>query len=77
MDIEKLGRELEKSGKAEKLKSVASSADAKKLSAMLDAQAVERAARSGDGAAIRQILQQVLATDEGRRLAQKIGEAMK
>lgn len=77
MDFEKIGKELQKSGKAERLKAVADSEDGRRLSAMLDAQAVERAARSGDAETLKGILKQVLGTDEGKRLAQQISDAMK
>ena len=36
-----------------------------------------QAAKSGDQAALRRILSQVLSTDAGRRLAQQLSEAMK
>ena len=37
---------------------------------MIDPDAIERAAKSGDGAALQSILKDVLGTDEGRRLAE-------
>ena len=77
MDLEKTVKELEKSGKADKLKAMASSSDAKKLNSMLDAKAVEAAVRSGDGNAMQEILRQVLGTEEGRNLARRITDAMK
>lgn len=78
MDFEKVGKELQKSGKADKVvKSLANSEEAKRLSSMLDTKAVENAAKSGDAAALKGILKQVLDTDEGKRLAQMLGEAMK
>lgn len=77
MDIEKTVKELEKSGKADKLKAMANSSDAKKLSSMLDTKAVEAAVRSGDGSAMQDILRQVLNTAEGRNLAKRISDAMK
>ncbi len=77
MDLDKTVQELEKSGKADKLKAMANSSDAKKLNSMLDAKAVEAAVRSGDGQAMQEILRQVLGTPEGRNLAKSITEAMK
>ena len=74
MDIEKITGELEKSGKADKLRD---SEDCRALGAMLDAAAVAKAVAKGDGEAINGILRQVLSTEEGRRVAQKINEAMK
>ena len=39
--------------------------------------ALAKAVAKGDGEAINGILRQVLSTEEGRRVAQKINEAMK
>ena len=75
-DLEKLGAELNKSGKGEKLKSIADSAEGKAISRMVDSARVEKAAKSGDTAALRDILSQVLSTDEGKRLAEKLKKAM-
>lgn len=75
-DLEKLGAELSKSGKGEKLKSIADSAEGKAISHMVDSARVEQAAKSGDTAALRDILSQVLSTDEGKRLAEKLKKAM-
>ena len=75
-DLESVGRELERMGKTQKLKSIAESTDGQRLSRMLDARAVERAAKSGDAEALRGILGQVLGTDEGRRLAERLKKAM-
>jgi hypothetical protein len=75
-DLESVGRELDRLGKTEKLKSIASSADGEKISRMLDPKAVEKAARTGDAEALRGILAQVLGTDEGKRLAEKLKKAM-
>lgn len=77
MDLNKAAEELYKSGRADKLKGLADSEEAKRLTDMLDKEKVERAAMSGDGAALRDILRQVLTTDEGKRLAGRISDAMK
>ena len=77
MDIEKIGKELARSGKIDRLKAMADSEDAKRLSAMLDADAVKSAAMNGDAETLRGILNKVLGTDEGRRLAQQLSDAMK
>ena len=58
-DLEKLGAELNKSGKGEKLKSIADSAEGKAISRMVDSARVEQAAKSGDTAALRDILSQL------------------
>lgn len=77
MDIEKLSRELERSGKAEKLRAVADTPEGRRLSNMIDPAAVTKAAQSGDTEAMRDILKQVLSTNEGQSLARMLGEAMK
>ncbi len=43
---------------------------------MLDAAALERAAKTGDGEALRRMLGAALKTDEGRRLAAGIRKMM-
>lgn len=75
-DLEKLGEELSRSGKSDKLKVLADSADGKAIGRMVDAAEVERAAKSGDMAALKGILSQVLSTDEGKRLAESLKKAM-
>ena len=74
---EALGRELERRGKPGDLKRLAESADGQKLGQMIDARAVEQAARSGDAAALSALLRSVLATEEGRRLAGEAEKLMK
>jgi hypothetical protein len=76
MDIEKMSAELERSGKAEELRKLAESADGRALNAMFDAAAVARAVSSGDREAMQGILRQVLNTDEGRRIAKQLSDAM-
>ena len=73
MDFAQLKRELE--AKRE-LKAAAQSAAGQKLMQQMDADAVERAAKSGDAAALKNILTQVLSTPEGRELAEKVQKAM-
>ena len=75
-DLEKLGQELQKSGKTDKLRSLADSADGQAIGRMIDPAEVERAAKSGDAAALQSILTQVLSTDEGKRLAESLKRAM-
>lgn len=71
-NLEEIGRELEKRGQVEAIKKLAASADGQKLGGMLDRQAVEKAAKSGDTEALRQMLSRVLETSEGRRLAENV-----
>ena len=74
--FEEMEKKLEKTGKMNRLKAIAESNDGKALADALDANKVEQAARSGDTAALKAILSQVLSTDEGKRLAEKVKDAM-
>ena len=71
-DLEKLAQELRREGKADGIRALADSADGRKLGQMIDGRAVEQAVRSGDSAALQQILRGVLGTAEGRRLAEDL-----
>jgi len=74
--LEKLGEELQKSGKSERLKCLADTDEGKAVSRMINPTELEKAAKSGDTAALKSILSQVLSTDEGKRLAEKLKKAM-
>lgn len=76
LDLERVNAEIEKSGKKDRLKSLADSAEGRAVSRMLDPAAVEKAAKSGDTAALQSILSEVLSTDEGKRLAERLKKAM-
>ena len=69
-------QELQRRGKTGELRRLAESEDGARLAAMLDQRALERAAASGDGEALRGILGTVLRTEEGRRLAEGIRKMM-
>ena len=73
MDFSQLKRELEQK---KALRAAAESAAGQKLMQSVDAGAVKRAAKSGDTAALKSILTQVLSTPEGRELAEKVQKAM-
>lgn len=75
-DIDKLGNELKKSGKSEALMKLAESPDGKAVGRLVDAESVRKAAKSGDMAALQDILRGVLSTDEGKRLAEGLRKAM-
>ena len=75
-DLESVGKELDRLGKTQKLKSITDSEDGQRIGRMLDQKALEKAARSGDTQALRGILSQVLGTDEGKRLAENLKKAM-
>lgn len=74
--FEELGRELERRGKTEDIKRIAESEDGQRLGRLVDAGDVERAAKAGDSAALREMLRRVLDTDEGRRLAENVRKMM-
>lgn len=76
LDLERVNAEIEKSGKKDRLKSLADSAEGRAVSRMLDPAAVEKAAKSGDTTALQSILSDVLSTDEGKRLAERLKKAM-
>lgn len=71
-DLEKEGKRLLSGEKGSALRAVAASPEAKRLEEKLDPAAVERVVRSGDTKALGALLQQVLATDEGKALAEKL-----
>ena len=71
-DLDKLREELQRSGRAGQLKSLADSADGQKLGRMVDREALQEAMRKGDAEALRGILGRLLATDEGRRLNEQV-----
>ena len=75
-NLETIGRELQRSGKAEEIRRLAASEDGQKLGRILDGKAVEQAATRGDAEALRSMLEQVLHTEEGKRLAKNIQTLM-
>lgn len=75
-DLEKLAQELRRRGKTEGIRALADSADGRKLGSMIDGEAAQRALRSGDSAALQQLLRGVLGTDEGRRLVTALQSLM-
>ena len=75
-DLEKIAQELRRRGKTEGIRALADSADGRKLGSMIDGEAAQRALRSGDSAALQQLLRGVLGTDEGRRLVTELQSLM-
>lgn len=75
-DLQKIGKELARRGKTADIRALAQSADGQKLGALVDPGAVESAAKSGDSEALRRILSDVLSTEEGRRLTEKVQKLM-
>ena len=76
MDLESFSRQLEASGLAEKLRGAAESPECRRLGELIGGDKLA-AARSGDERAIKGLLSEILNTEEGRRLAGRIKDAMK
>ena len=76
MEADKLARELDRNGKGEKLRRLGASDAGKKLESMIDGAALRKAFESGDAAALRRMLGELLSTPEGRRLAADVGKIM-
>ncbi len=75
-NLEEVGKEIERRGKTDALKKLAESSDGVQVGKMVDPKLVEQAAKNGDGAAMRGILNSVLSTDEGKRLAENLMKLM-
>ena len=75
-ELEKMAQELRRRGKTEGIRALADSADGRKLGSMIVGDAAQRALRSGDSAALQQLLRGVLGTDEGRRLVTELQSLM-
>ena len=74
--FEQIAKGLRDSGKAGELEQLAASQDGKKLSGMIDGAALEKAVKSGDGAALQRMLGTLLSTPEGRNLAADVRRIM-
>lgn len=75
-DWESLNKALQRSGRADELKKLSASSDARRLAGQLDADAVRRAAQRGDADALKRLLGGALATEEGRRLARQLRQLL-
>lgn len=76
-NFSELEKQLRGNPNAERLMKAADCAEGRRITQSLDQAAVERAAKSGDAAALQSILAQVLSTPDGKALAQKLQQAMK
>ena len=76
-DLDSVARALAQSGRRGELEALASSAEGRALEGMVDGEALERAVSRGDAAALKEMLASLLATPEGRRLAQAEGVSRK
>ena len=75
--FENVGRELERRGKTAEIRRLAESDSAQRLGRVVDGAAIEKAAKSGDSAALSELLRRVLNTAEGRQLAEDVQKIMK
>lgn len=75
-DFEAISRKYMTGDRAQTLKAAAASPEGQRLAKMMDAKAVEDAARRGDAEALGGILRSVLSTEEGRALAAKLTDAL-
>lgn len=76
-NFEDVGRELERRGKTAEIRRLAESDSAQRLGRVVDGAAIEKAAKSGDSAALSELLRRVLNTAEGRQLAEDVQKIMK
>ena len=70
-------RQLKNNPNAKRIMAAADSEEGRRLAQTLNAEAVEKSARSGDAAALKNILTQVLSTPDGKALAKKLQDAIK
>ena len=75
-DLERLAKELRRGEKGEALRKLGSSAEGRALGSAVDGAALEKAFADGDAAALRRMLGALLATPEGKRLAEDVGKIM-
>lgn len=74
---EAMGRQLlDNEDSAGKIRALSQSEEIQNVAKMVDVRAVEKAAEKGDTDTLKQILAQVLSTEDGQRLARQIGEVM-
>ena len=76
VDPNTLAKEMEKKGTLQAVKRLADSEEAAALARTLNQTQLRTAAEKQDPEVMKAVLQQLLATEEGRRLAQKVKAAM-
>ena len=74
--LEQIAKTLRSSGKKSELERLAASANGKRLEGMIDGAALEKAVKSGDGAALQKLLGALLSTPEGKSLAADVRRIM-
>jgi hypothetical protein len=76
LEIERQGSALLSGAEGERLKKLAESAEAQAVGRIVDTDALKAAAQTGDAEALKTMLTKVLSTDEGKRLAARLGGIM-
>ncbi len=76
MDLEGYAKMVRQGDSGAVLDALARSGEAEKVLAGLDKRKLEQAAKAGDMKALSQLLRDVLATPEGRRLASQVKRAV-
>lgn len=76
MDWEKYAKQLMEGENARELQRLTASEAGASLAARFDGEAIEKAAREGDAAALTAVLRDVLGTPEGRRFAAQVQKAV-
>ncbi len=74
-DFEKMKKDVLKGGKAGELKKAVNSAEGQKIGKMVDGNALKKAVAEGDMDTVNKIMSQVLSTNEGKALAQRISDS--
>ena len=77
MDLEQYAKKVRRGDKGAELDALARAADADRILAGLDKEEMARAAKAGDMKALGQLLQGVLSTPEGKRLAAQVQKAVR
>lgn len=77
LDIESMGKHFLSEEKTRRIKEIADSPEGKKIAEMFDADQVKKAAEGGDSSTLQKMLSQLLSTDEGRKLAEQVSNAIK
>lgn len=72
MDFEKLGRDIMSGGKAGVVKDALGSEEGRRIGKTVDGEALKRALLTGDKETVSKILGQVLATEDGKALAERV-----
>lgn len=76
MDMERYAQELRQGKSGGALQKLTESEAGAALAAKIDGAAIERAAKTGDSAALSALLKSVLSTPEGARFAEQVKQAV-